>query len=458
MNINEIPSAVAQLQNTFNSGLTKPLEWREKQLKSLRTMLTEQETVFLEALSADLGKVEFEAYNSEIGFVIAEIDLALKNLKKWSKKRSVPTPLAAKPGTSYLLPEPLGVVLIIGPWNYPIQLVLNPLVAALAAGNCVVIKPSELSINCSRALAKHVPDYLANDVCQIVEGAVPETTDLLKQKFDHIIYTGGENVGKIVMRAAAENLTPVTLELGGKSPCLVDGTTDIEMTANRIAWSKWMNAGQTCVAPDYVLVLKEYADDLIKALKKSLLSFYGESPQQNQDYGRIINTQHASRLAGYLDSQNVVHGGSVDVEKRFIEPTIVLNPKPEDALMQEEIFGPILPIVSVNNLDDSIAIVKAKPKPLAMYLFTKNADFENVALTAISAGSVCINDGMMFMANPNLPFGGVGSSGMGRYQGKFGFDTFSHLKAVMKRGMLLDPALRYPPYSPMKLAITKKLT
>lgn len=457
MNIDDISTAVSHLHTTFNSGLTKPIAWRVQQLNALKSMLLEKEAPLLDALNADLGKGEFEGFVSEVGFVIGEIDMALKNLKKWSKKRSVSTPLAAQPGRSYLLPEPLGTVLVIGAWNYPVQLVLGPVVAALAAGNCVLIKPSEVSVNCSKVIAEFIPQYLDNSACTVVEGAVDETTELLKQRFDHIIYTGGEGVAKIVMRAAAEHLTPVTLELGGKSPCIVDGSVNMDTVAARIAWSKWMNAGQTCVAPDYVLVAESHVNELVVALKAKLLDFYGNKPKDNQDYGRIVNQKHASRLASYLDKQNIVHGGEIDIENRFIEPTIVLNPSLDAALMQEEIFGPILPIISVSNIRDAIAIVNAKPKPLAMYVFTKNSDFEETVLSSISAGNVCVNDGMMFMANPNLPFGGVGNSGMGRYHGKFGFDTFSHLKAVIKRGTLLDPSLRYPPYSQQKLTIIKKL-
>lgn len=457
MNINDISPAVNQLHATFNSGVTKSLDWRATQLNALKAMLTEKESVFLDALKADLGKGEFEGFVSEVGFVIGEIDMALKNLKKWSKKRSVSTPIAAQPGSSYLLPEPLGTILVIGAWNYPVQLVLGPVVAALAAGNCVLIKPSEVSMNCSQAIAKYVPQYLSKDACTVVEGAVDETTELLKQRFDHILYTGGEGVAKIVMRAAAEHLTPVTLELGGKSPCIVDGSVNVDMVAARIAWSKWMNAGQTCVAPDYILVAESHADDLVTALKQKLVAFYGKKPKESQDYGRIVNQRHSTRLASYLENQNVVHGGATDIENRYIEPTLVMNPRFEDALMQEEIFGPILPIVTVPDINDAISIVNARPKPLAMYVFTKDQAFEDKVLSSISAGNVCVNDGMMFMANPHLPFGGVGNSGMGRYHGKFGFDTFSHLKAVIKRGVLLDPSLRYPPYTKLKLSIIKTL-
>jgi len=457
MKLEHIKINIDSLHEYFDSGVTRSLEWRAEQLQALKTMLTEQEAEFLSALQKDLGKGEYEGFVSEVGFVIGEIDLALKNLKKWSKKRSVSTPIVAQPGSSYLLPEPLGVVLIIGAWNYPVQLVLGPLVAAIAAGNCVLLKPSEVSGNCSKVLARFLPNYLDTKALCVVEGGVSETTEILTQAFDHIIYTGGEGVAKIVMRAAAEHLTPVTLELGGKSPCIVDDTVNVGTVAARIAWSKWMNAGQTCVAPDYVIVAESHADELIDALKKKLVDFYGSKPESTGDYGRIVNQRHTQRLASYLEGQNVVHGGEVDVEQCFVAPTIVKNPSMNDALMQEEIFGPILPIITVANIADSIGIVNKRAKPLAMYVFTHNSDLEQRALSDISAGNVCVNDGMMFMTNPNLPFGGVGNSGMGRYHGKFGFDTFSHLKAVIKRGTLLDPSLRYPPYTSAKLSIIKKL-
>jgi aldehyde dehydrogenase (NAD+) len=356
-----------------------------------------------------------------------------------------------------MLPEPLGTILIIGAWNYPLLLVLSPLISAVSAGNNALIKPSELSANESKLMAELVAQYLDNDAFAVVEGAVDETTELLKHQFDHIIYTGGEVVGKIVMRAAAEFLTPVTLELGGKSPCIVDSTTDLDVTAARIVWSKWTNAGQTCVAPDYVLVEESFATQLIEAIKNKLTEFYSADPANSQDYARIVNERHLARIVSYLDGQEVVHGGKHDAANKYIEPTIVLNPAQDSLLMQQEIFGPILPIVTVKNINQSIAFVNERAKPLALYIFSKNTDFEQQVLTSTSAGMVCINDGFMFGANPNLPFGGVGNSGTGAYHGKTGFDNFSHLKTVMKRSFWFDVPLRYPPFTGKKFKLLKKL-
>ncbi|KXI30220.1 aldehyde dehydrogenase family protein [Paraglaciecola hydrolytica] len=457
MQADVITNQVNHLKTTFSSGITRDLKWRLAQLKQLKLMLVEQEAAFLAGLKSDLGKSEQEAWTSEIGFVVSDIDHTVKHLISWAKARKVSTPMFVQPGKSYLLPEPLGTVLIIGAWNYPLQLVLAPLVAAIAAGNCAVLKPSELSVKTAELLALYLPQYLDQNAYQVVTGAVLETTELLKQAFDHILYTGGEGVGKIVMRAAAEHLTPVTLELGGKCPCIVDSTTDLTVTAARIAWSKWMNAGQTCVAPDYVLIEKSFLTPFIAALKQKISEFYGSDISKSKDYGRIVNARHFARLTSYLQDQDVILGGEMDVDTNYIAPTLVLNPSADSSVMLEEIFGPILIILTVDKIQDAIPLINSKPKPLALYLYTKNTQFEQQVLSQTSAGSVGVNDGMMFMANPSLPFGGVGNSGMGAYHGKFGFDTFSHLKSVLKRSFLFDVALRYPPFSASKLKILKKL-
>lgn len=452
-----ISEQVNHLRSHFNSGATRPYSWRVTQLNQLKKMLVEQESAFLTALKQDLSKCEYEAWTSEIGYTVSDIEHTIKSLKKWMKPRKVSTPLVAQPGKSYQLPEPLGTVLIIGAWNYPIQLVLGPLVAAIAAGNCAVMKPSELSPACSALIAKLLPEYIDTQAFYVLEGAVPETTEVLKQKFDHIMYTGGEGVAKIVMRAASEHLTPVTLELGGKSPCIIDNGTNLDVTVSRIIWNKWMNAGQTCVAPDYILIEKSQADEFITKLKDKLSSFYGNDIKTNDDYGRIINNRNLSRLVAYLENQNVVIGGDYDEQQKYLAPTVVLDPAPDSPLMVEEIFGPILPIITVDKIEQSIDFVNHRAKPLALYVYTNNTQFEQQVLSNTSSGNVCVNDGMMFMTNPNLPFGGVGSSGMGSYHGQAGFDTFSHLKTVMKRATLLDPALRYPPFTKLKLNIVKKL-
>ena len=453
----EISNLINQLRSRFHQGVTRPLAWRKQQLQQLRKLLTDNEQAISAALHADLGKCHSEAWLSETGFLLSDIDHTLSHLNKWSKPRRVSTPLVAQPGNSYMQPEPKGVVLIIGAWNYPLQLTLAPLVAAIAAGNCAVLKPSELAAHTDKLIAELLPAYLDRDCFAVVQGGVEPTTALLAEQFDHIFYTGGEAVGKIVMRAAADYLTPVTLELGGKSPCVVDSDTNLRVTADRIVWSKWMNAGQTCVAPDYVLVEKAFVPKLLDAIKDSLQRFYGDDPRQSQDYGRIINLRHFERLQGYLEGQNVVHGGQTDPESRYFSPTIVLEPDWYSPVMQQEIFGPILPIVSIEHIADAAAFINQRPKPLAMYIYSNQSQLSEQLIAQTSAGSVCVNDGMMFMANPGLPFGGVGNSGMGAYHGQFGFDTFSHLKAVMKRRFILDIPLRYPPFSDSKLSILRKL-
>lgn len=452
-----IASIVNDLRDSFSSGYTKEIGWRVEQLKKIIQMTEEQQDKILAALKSDLGKCKSEAWTSEIGFVIGDAKHTLKHLKKWMKPRRVSTPIAAQPGKSFQLPEPLGTTLIIGAWNYPYQLVFAPLIAAVAAGNCAVLKPSELAPETSKLIAEIVPQYLDSNAISVVEGAVDETTELLKQRFDHIFYTGGEVVGKIVMRAASEYLTPVTLELGGKSPCIVESSADIDVTAARIVWSKWMNAGQTCVAPDYILVEKSLSSELIAAIQSKLKAFYGEDIQQSPDYGRIVNDRHFQRLAGYLDGQNVIYGGEQDENTRYLSPTIVLDPDLESPLMEQEIFGPILPVITLDSIKEAIPFVNKRPKPLALYVYTKDARYEEEVLSQTSAGNTCVNDGFMFMVNPDLPFGGVGNSGMGNYHGQFGFDTFSHLKTVMKRSYKFDVSLRYPPFSSLKLAILKKL-
>ncbi|ALS99824.1 aldehyde dehydrogenase family protein [Lacimicrobium alkaliphilum] len=446
-----IAPAVQQLYEYFSGGTTRSIAWRKQQLNNLQQMIDDSEQAIFEALREDLGKAEQESWLSEVGYLQTDIRHSLRHLSKWSSPRKVSTPVVAQPGKSYLQPEPLGTVLIIGAWNYPFQLLLAPLVAAISAGNCAVLKPSELAPATSKLLATLLPRYLDSKAFLVVQGAVEETTELLRQPFDHILYTGGEAVGKIVMRAAAEHLTPVTLELGGKSPCIVAGDCDLDVAAARIVWSKWMNAGQTCVAPDYILTEKGFSGPLMSALQKQLTAFYGTDPATSPDYGRIINQRHFQRLQECLSDQRVSFGGQTNPAERYMAPTLVLDPPLKSKLMQEEIFGPILPVISLEKIDDAIPFINNRPKPLALYLYTENQAFEQQVLTRTSAGSVCINDGMMFMANPQLPFGGVGNSGMGRYHGQWGFDTFSHLKAVMKRSNWFDINWRYPPFSAAKL-------
>ena len=450
---------IQELKQTFESGKTKSLNWRKSQLLSLKRLLLENENAIYKALEQDLGKCQFESYVAEYSFVLHDIDLFIKNLKKWSAPQTVATPILAQPGNSKLKPEPYGVSLIMGAWNYPVQLVLSPMVASIAAGNCVVLKPSELAEATSNLLADLIPKYLDKSAFFVFEGGVAETTELLKQRFDHIMYTGSEMVGKIVMRAASEHLTPVCLELGGKSPCIVDDDTNLKVTADRIVWGKFMNAGQTCIAPDYILVTPAQREPLIKALKDSLVKQYGREPKESKDYGRIINERHFDRLMGYLDGQqdNLILGGQSDKEQKFIAPTLVFNPELDSKVMQDEIFGPILPIIEIDSIDKAIKFVNDREKPLALYLFTNNDVVVKQVTEQTSAGTQCVNDAVIFMVNHRLPFGGVGNSGMGSYHGKWGFDTFSHLKPIMHRSFMADAPIRYAPYSGWKQKVFKWL-
>ncbi len=439
-----------RLRHSYISGLTRPLSWRINQLKQLQLMLEEHESDLLKALESDLGKSKAEGWLTELGYLNTDIDYTCKHLRKWMRGKRVSQPLMAWPGKSFLHPEPLGVVLIIGAWNYPLQLLLSPLVAALAAGNCAVVKPSELAPNTADIIAKLLPDYLANEAVQVVTGGAEVAQELLAQRFDHIMYTGGGRVGRIVMEAAAKHLTPVTLELGGKSPAVVLDDADIKTAARRIAWGKWLNAGQTCIAPDYVLVADSRRDEFIAALKQAVEDFYGADASDANDYGRIVNEQHWQRLVGYLEQGTVVHGGDYDRQQRFLAPTIITEVAVDSPIMEEEIFGPILPVLSVPNLASAVEFIRERDKPLALYGFSASKRALQQLTEQTHAGNQCNNDTLMFMLNPELPFGGVGPSGMGRYHGKFGFDTFSHQKAVMQRPFWFDPKFRYPPYTSFK--------
>jgi aldehyde dehydrogenase (NAD+) len=448
-----IPDALQRLRATFATGKTRPVEWRLKQLAELERMVREHESDFAAALQADLHKGSFETALSELGFVASEAQYARKHLRRWARPKRVSTPMMALPGSSHIQPEPKGVVLIIAPWNYPLSMVCAPLVGAIAAGNCAVMKPSEITSHTSAALARIIPRYLDNDAFAVIEGGVAETTELLEHHYDHILYTGNERVARIVMAAAAKHLTPVTLELGGKSPCLVDKSADLDVAASRIAWGKFINAGQTCVAPDHVLVHRSVAAEFTAILASKIKQFYGDDPSQSPDYCRIASERHTARFARLLEGQNIHTGGQVDVAQRYVAPTIVLDPDPASELMQEEIFGPVLPIITVDEMHHAIRFVAERPKPLALYLFTRSKALENAVLDGLSAGSVCINDAVIFMVSPELPFGGIGNSGMGRYTGWFGFETFSHMRPVMKRGFRFDAPMRYPPYNDFKRRI-----
>ncbi len=455
--VDQIPALVDELRRTFHTGRTRPLAWRREQLRRLAQMMSEREEIFIEALREDLGRPRFESWIAETGFVPNEIAHVSKRLARWTKPKKVPTPLALQPGKSRIVREPLGVVLIVGPWNYPIQLVLSPLVGAIAAGNCAVLKPSELAPASSAALAEWVPKYMDPACVRVVEGGVPETQTLLDQRFDHIFYTGGGTVARIVMQAASKHLTPVTLELGGKSPCIVDRDADVEVAARRIVWGKFLNAGQTCVAPDYVLVHQDVEKPLEDMLRETIHQFYGDDPQKSPDYSRIINARHHARLSALLADGTAVIGGVTDPADRYIAPTVLRDVDPSSRVMQDEIFGPILPVLPVRDVQEAVDFVYDRPKPLALYVFTRNAAVARHVLESTSSGGACVNDVVAHLGVPELPFGGVGDSGMGAYHGRLSFETFSHRKAVLEKGTRVDPPLRYPPYDAAKEKWARKL-
>jgi aldehyde dehydrogenase (NAD+) len=452
-----LDTLIQSLRKTFRSGRTRPLSWRVAQLRALRALVTENEETLGNGLRADLGKSSFEAWATEINMVVAEIDHTLDHLAGWMKPEKVHTPLLQQPGSGKIHKVPLGVVLIISPWNYPVQLALTPLVGAISGGNCAVVKPSEIAAETSAVLAELLPKYLDNDAFLVVEGGVPETTALLEQKFDHIFYTGGENVGKIVMMAAAQHLTPVTLELGGKSPCVIDSDADLKVAARRIVWGKFTNAGQTCVAPDHLLAHRSIADRLVKLIGETIQEFFGEDPSQSEDYGRIISDRHFARLTGFLESGSVVAGGTVDPETRYFAPTVLREVAADSPIMGEEIFGPILPVLEVDSLDEAIDHINARPHPLALYVFTSNPRTAQRVLDETTSGGACVNDTLMHLAVPDLPFGGVGASGMGAYHGRASFDTFTHRRSVLSKSTRVDPSLRYPPYNAAKRKWVKRL-
>lgn len=448
---------VDQQHAFFNQGKTKDILFRVNQLKRLRAAILENQESIIDASKADMGKPAFESYIAELGFISREIRYVMKNLKSWSKPKKVSTPLMHFPASSHIYPEPLGVVLIIGPWNYPLELLMLPLVGAIAAGNCAILKPSELSPTTSATVARLIRNSFDASFIAVVEGGVKETQVLLSQRFDHIFFTGGTTIGQVVMEAAAKHLTPVTLELGGKTPCIVDKDTNIDTAARRIVWGKFLTAGQNCVAPDYLLVHKSVKGQFVERVIASIEEFYGKDPSKSPDYARIINDRHFARLSQLLGEGRIIVGGHTDPKDRYIAPTIIDNVSLNSKVMAEEIFGPILPIIEYADLSEAISIVNKRPKPLALYFFSKNRTNQQRILQETSSGGVCINDANVHISTSSLPFGGVGPSGMGSYHGKASFDTFSHMKSIMKRSFLLDMKMKYPPYKD-RLKLLKRLT
>ncbi|HDF1026356.1 TPA: aldehyde dehydrogenase [Staphylococcus aureus] len=432
----------------FNTQQTKDISFRKDQLKKLSKAIKSYESDILEALYTDLGKNKVEAYATEIGITLKSIKNARKELKNWTKTKNVDTPLYLFPTKSYIKKEPYGTVLIIAPFNYPFQLVFEPLIGAIAAGNTAIIKPSELTPNVARVIKRLINETFDANYIEVIEGGIEETQTLIHLPFDYVFFTGSENVGKIVYQAASENLVPVTLEMGGKSPVIVDETANIKVASERICFGKFTNAGQTCVAPDYILVHESVKDDLITALSKTLREFYGQNIQQSPDYGRIVNLKHYHRLTSLLNSaqMNIVFGGHSDEDERYIEPTLLDHVTSDSAIMQEEIFGPILPILTYQSLDEAIAFIHQRPKPLSLYLFSEDENATQRVINELSFGGGAINDTLMHLANPKLPFGGVGASGMGRYHGKYSFDTFTHEKSYIFKSTRLESGIHLPPY------------
>lgn len=425
----------------FNTGKTKDIQFRKMQLLKLYDTVKKYDDVLLVALKKDLNKSEYEAYMTEIGYTLLEISTMIKGLNKWSKPKKVRTPISMFPAKSYIYKEPYGVTLIISPWNYPFQLAIVPLAGAMAAGNCAIIKPSEYSSNISKVINKMLSECFNDEYIKVIEGDKEISQKLLEQKFDYIFFTGSENVGKIIMQAAAKNLTPVTLELGGKSPCFVDKNVNINLAAKRIVWGKFINAGQTCVAPDYILVDEESKEELIKHLIKHIKEMFSIG----DTYPKIINENRFHHLMNLLKNEEIIYGGKGYLETLHIEPTLLDKVSWDSPIMQEEIFGPIIPIITYSSLEEVVSKVNNMPKPLSLYLFTNSPQTKKYILNQLSFGGGCINDTIVHLATPYLPFGGVGSSGMGSYHGQASFDTFSHQKSIMKRGKI-DVPLRYPPF------------
>lgn len=441
----------------YLSGKTRLPEFRIAQLKKLKDAIREYELESIKALHTDLGKSDFEGFTAEVGFIYDELKCAIKNLRSWSKPRPVSTPILLQPAKSKIYPQPKGEVLIIGPWNYPFQLMLAPLIGSIAAGNVAILKPSEMAPATAAVVRKIIEKAFSPEFCAIIDGGAEVTTELLSKKWDHIFFTGSVPVGRIVMRAAAENLTPLTLELGGKCPCIVHEDADIDISAKRLVWGKFYNAGQTCVAPDYLMVHESIVKPLMERMKHYIKVFYGDDPKASPDYSRIVNHRHYDRLMKMVDQKNVYCGGTGDRASRYIAPTLVYPVQETDEVMSDELFGPLLPILTYKDLDAAFKVILTKPKPLAAYVFTESALVEERVIGEIAFGGGCVNNLLVHLCNPNLPFGGIGPSGMGAYHGEGSFNTFSHFKSVLKSGFKLDIPIRYPPYKVSRLNLVKRL-
>jgi len=456
LNSEEVLKILDEHKKFFETGKTKNIDFRIRQLGILRQAIAANEELIIKAMHEDLHKSRYEAFTTEIGLLYSSIRLINKNLKKWAKPQKVPTPLVFFGGQSYIYHEPYGTVLIIGPFNYPVNLVFEPLIGAISGGNCAVIKPAQMTPNVSKIVAKIIKENFEENYIRVIEGDRQATAELINAPFDYLFFTGSVSTGKMVMTAAAKNLVPVTLELGGKSPCIVDETANIDLAAKKLAWAKFSNAGQTCVAPDYVYVHKQVKKQFLDNLRKYMLHFYGPNPKENKDFGRIVNKQHTERLAQLIDRNKVIIGGDYDIENRYIAPTVLDRVTWDDAVMADEIFGPILPVLEFDNLETMIREVNSQSKPLALYLFTTNKAVEKKIIDNISYGGGCINDAFIQVGNPHLPFGGIGASGIGAYHGRRSFETFSHTKSILNRKFDLFPDMIYPPSDEKKLSLIRK--
>lgn len=441
----------------FDDGKTMTYEFRLSQLKKLKSAIKENEESIIESIQLDLAKPEFEAYTSEIGIIYEELDNAIKSLKDWMKPKRVSTPIYLSLAKSLIYSHPKGVVLIISPWNYPFQLMISPLIGAIAAGNCSILKPSSQSENTQDIIGKIIGDNFDKDYIAVVEGSGSVTNPLIENhRLDHIFFTGSIEAGKEISIMAAKNLTPVTLELGGKSPTIVHSDADIDSAAKRITWAKFFNLGQTCLAPDYLLVQSSVKDQLVTRIKHYIEVFYGDKEESSKNLGRIINEKRFDKLLGYLDKGRIVQGGNYDKSLLFIEPTLIDEVKMQDSIMEEEIFGPILPIITYNSIEDTIDIIRENRYPLALYLFTRDDSIKRFIMETIEFGGGCINHALSHVVNANLPFGGIGYSGMGRYHSKATFDTFSYEKSIFEPSIKWEPNLKYPPYKDSQLKLVKK--
>ncbi len=441
-------SEIQNVRDFFQTQSTKDIKFRKKYLKALKKSIKKHEPDILDALKSDLGKNKVEAYATEVGFVMKELSYIIKELKNWAKTKSVTTPMMQFPAKSFIKYEPYGTVLIIGPFNYPFQLVMSPLIGALAAGNCAVVKPSEMTPQTSMVVQEILEEVFPEDYVKVIQGEKEVTSQLLDERFDYIFFTGSTKVGQIVYEKASKHLTPVTLELGGKSPVIIDDTANLKVAAERIAFGKFMNAGQTCVAPDYVLIDNEIKVKFVEALQATIQEFYGAQIEQSEDFGRIVNDNHFNRLVNIIEDsrQQVIYGGESNADELFVAPTIILDPKLSDSVMQQEIFGPILPIIGYDTFNEVYDIVEQYEKPLALYLFTEDSDQITAVFNRLSFGGGCVNDTILHLANPNLPFGGVGHSGIGSYHGKYSFELFSHEKSYITKSTKLESGLLFPPY------------